>query len=183
MPMTSGYRGRLIFPFRVRLGLLDTAATAADPDGAGPLASGYDDEFREPVITTPTTGSGRGQVVRVERVKEFEAQVEDGVEGMLEIMATGNSPVNQIGLVMHFADLEREGVISYSNGKTSIKAPGARLIAILDPNTHELIERYDDSPGHWATQVKSMGYGIGQKRNLLLVMFQERAVSVFNAGS
>ena len=48
-------RGRLINPFLAELAQLDMAATAADPDGAGPLTSGYDSDFKE---TAMVAGSG-----------------------------------------------------------------------------------------------------------------------------
>lgn len=177
-------RGRLIFPFRVVIGLLDTVSTAAvDPDGAGPLTGGYDDEFREPnKYRDPVATSKPGAMVRVERRQTFNAQVEDDTAMMLEMGASGNTPQSQLGLVFHYSDLEAAGAIQLAQGKPIIKAPGARLISINDPKTGALIERYDGTPGFWATQVKSMGFGLGpsrdSKRNLLLVIFQERDVSV-----
>lgn len=171
-------RGRLIFPFIVELGLLDTVAMAADPDGAGPLQSGYDDEFREPIVVAPGSGSTPGQMLRKETTHRFLAQVEDNTEALMEVMASGNSPTNMLGLVFHYSDLESIGAVELASGKPIIKAPGARLISIRDPRTGTLIERYDDAPGFWATQSKSMGFGLGLRRNLLLVVFEERAVSV-----
>lgn len=171
-------RGRLIFPFQVELGLLDTAATAADPDGVGALVSGYDDDFREPVIVPPGGGSARGQLVRVETVHTLLAQVEDDTDEAVNMAASGNNPSNTLGLVFHFADLELAGAVEVVSGKAVIKAPGARLISIRNPRTGVLIERYDAAPGYWAVQAKSMGYGLGPQRNLLLVVFQERDVSV-----
>lgn len=174
-------RGYLIFPMIVELGLLDTAATAADPDGAGPLQSGYDDEYREPVMLRQA-GSTPGVMNRVERRHRFLAQVEDDTDDLLEMAASGNNPVSQLGLVFHYKDLEAANAVQLVTGKPIIKAPGARLISINDPTTGALIEDYSASPGYWATQSKSMGYGLGpyrdSKRNLLLVVFQERDVSV-----
>jgi hypothetical protein len=43
-------RGRLVNAFLAEITRLDTVATAADPDGAGPLASGYDPDFKETVV-------------------------------------------------------------------------------------------------------------------------------------
>jgi len=171
-------RGRLIFPFIVELGLLDTAATAADPDGAGPQTSGYDDEFREPVMLPPTAGgSARGTIHRVETTVRFKAQIEDDTADALQMAAAGNSPTSTMGLVFHFSDLEKVGAVSMLTGKPSIKAPGARLIAIYNPRSGQLIERFDEEPGLFATQAKSLGFGLGPDRNLLLVIFQERSVS------
>jgi hypothetical protein len=175
-------RGRLIFPFRVTLGLLDTAATAADPDAAGPLSAGYDDEFREPVMVPPASGSARGQLRRVETTVELFAQVEDDRQGQLNMAASGNAPTNAMGLVFHYRDLELAGAVQLAAGKPIIKAPGARLISIANPRTGELIERFDDVPGFWATEARSMGFGLGPYRNLLLVIFQERDQSVSGSG-
>jgi hypothetical protein len=168
----------LIFPFRVELGLLDTSATAADPDVGGPLTAGYDDEFREPVMIPPVSGSARGTVRRVETVHTFLAQIEDDTDEAISMAASGNNPNNTLGLVFHFKDLEAAGAVQVASGKAIIKAPGARLISISNPKTGALIERYDVAPGYWATQAKSMGFGLGPQRNLLLVIFQERDVSV-----
>lgn len=175
-------RGQLIFPFIVELGLLDTAATAADPDGVGPLASGYDDEFRETVIRSGV-GSVRGESARVERVQRFFAQVEDDAQGSLSMGASGNMPVSRITLVFHYEDLEALGAVQSPAGKPIIKAPGARLISIRNPDTGELIERYDSPPGFWATEAKSGGFGLGPNRNLLIVVFQERAQGILGSGT
>ena len=43
-------RGKLINPFLAEIARLDTTATAADPDAAGPLTSGYDPDFKETVV-------------------------------------------------------------------------------------------------------------------------------------
>lgn len=171
-------RGRLIFPFLVELGLLDTDGTRADPDGAGALQSGYDDVFREPVVVPPSSGSVRGTVRRVEVVRTFLAQIEDDASDVVEMSASGNNPTNTLGLVFHFADLEAAGAVEVVSGVAIIKAPGARLISVSNPQSGALIQRYDMAPGYWATQAKSMGYGLGPERNLLLVVFQERDVSV-----
>lgn len=182
-------RGALIFPMRVTLGLLDTAAVAAtDPDGAGALTGGYDDEFREPrKWRASDQGSVPGKTVRVERRIRLYAQVEDDTNAMLEMGASGNTPQSQIGLVFHFQELEAAGAVHLASGKPIIHSPGARLISIDDPKTGELIESYEEAPGYWATQVKSMGFGLGlnltSKRNLLLVIFQERDLSIGSAGA
>lgn len=171
-------RGRLIFPFSVELGLLDTDGTAADPDAGGVLTSGYDDDFREPVMIASSSNSHRGTPRRVETVQIFKAQVEDDTEDAVSVAASGNNPTNTIGLVFHFKDLEAAGAVQLASGLPIIKAPGARLISIRDPRTNVLIQRYDAPPGYYATQAKSMGYGMGPSRNLLLVVFQERDLSV-----
>jgi hypothetical protein len=175
-------RGRLVFPFLVELGLLDTDGTAADPDGAGELTSGYDDDFREPVMVASGSTSARGALARAETVLTFMAQVEDDTDDAVSMAASGNNPTNTLGLVFHFRDLELAGAVQLASGDPIIKAPGARLISISNPRTGVLIKRYDARPGYWATQAKSMGYGLGPQRNLLLVIFQERDVSAPSTG-
>lgn len=176
-------RGRLIFPFIADLGLLDTVQMAADPDGPGGYSSGYDDHFREPVKITPSTGSTPGKLLRRERRIQLSAQVEDDLGDVMEMLASGNTPTNSLGLVFHFSELERRGAVEALSGRSIIKAPGARLISLGNPRTGQVIERYDNEPGYWATMSKSMGYGLGPERNLLLVVFEERDTSIPASGS
>lgn len=49
-------RGRLINPFLAEITQLDTVATAADPDGAGALVSGYDSDFKETIVLDKPAG-------------------------------------------------------------------------------------------------------------------------------
>jgi len=59
-----------------------------------------------------------------------------------------------------------------------VKAPGARLVDIRNHRTNALIESFDSLPGTYATEARSIGFGLGPDRNLLLVVFEERALSV-----
>lgn len=171
-------RGRLIFPFLVSIARLDTAATAADPDGAGPLVSGYDDEFREPVIVAPSSGSGRGQVARQEDVVQCFAQIEDDEFELLQMMASGRSPTSSVTLVFHFADLERRGLVDATTGEASIRI-NDRLAAIYD-RRGTLVQTIGDPPGLYCTEAKSRSFGLGlttSRRNLLVCKFGARDLS------
>jgi len=170
-------RGRLIFPFMVDIAQLDTAATAADPDVGGPLVSGYDPIFREPVIVPPGSGSGRGQVVRVETLVQLFAQIEPASEDTLSMQATGRSPDSRTTLIFHFEDLERVGMVDLATGRPLLRGPGDRLVAVRHPTTGALIHSYPNPPGMYATEVQSRGFGLGPDRNLLLVVFESRDVS------
>lgn len=175
-------RGRLIFPFMVDIAQLDTAATAADPDGVGPETSGYDPDFREPIVLVPSDDSSTvGDEIRVETVVQLLAQIEPEEQDKLVMMVTGRSPSSRRSLVFHFEDLERVGMVDLVTGQPKIHAPGDRLAAIRHPRTGELIEEIPRSPGLFATEVRSIGFGLGPSRNLLLVVFQERATSVERA--
>lgn len=170
-------RGQLIWPMIVELGLLDTVATAGDPDGAGPLTSGYDQDFREPVIIAPPSGSGRGTVHRIENLVKLPAQVETDTFEQLQMLATGFSPRSLIRLVFHFRDLELVGRVDAITGRPTLRMDD-RLSGIYDYRTKKLIEAFPNPPGLFATQVQSRSFGLSSlKRNLLLVTFTDRALS------
>lgn len=174
-------RGRLIWPVIAVLQQLDTDATAADPDGAGPLTSGYDDDFREPVVVPPVSGSDRGTVVRVETPLRLPCQYEPGNQEDLRMDATGRNPNSLVRLVFHFSDLEDAGLID-TDGRPLIRI-NDRLDEVRDYNDDSLIERFPDPPGLYATQVQSRSFGLSAlKRNLVLVTFMEREVSARATG-
>ena len=82
-------RGRLIFPFQVQLAQLDTVATAQDPDGDGPLESGYDDIFREPFVLGADEDDTIGKAIRRETFVTLPAQIETRVFTQLEQLFDG----------------------------------------------------------------------------------------------
>jgi hypothetical protein len=170
-------RGRLIRPFLVTIARLDTHATAADPDGSGDLEAGYDDEFREPVIVPPsdTESSARGTVNRVESTVQLHAQIEEEDFMTLRMMSTGNSPNSLIRCVLHFKELEAEGLVD-DNGMPKLNV-NDRLTAIHDRNGN-LVMNVPDNPGLYCTEAQPRGHGLGYKRNLLLMTFEERPRSV-----
>jgi hypothetical protein len=154
---------------------LDTAATAADPDAGGPLESGYDDDFREPVMVAPASGSGLATIRRVEVMTTLPAQIRQPQNMELQ-MLTGRSTQLQMQLCFHYEDLEDAGLID-SLGRPMIRAPGDRLARVRNPETGDVIEEFPAIPGLYATQVRSSGFGLGPTRNLLIVTFEERAAS------
>ena len=172
-------RGRLVFPFLIDIAQLDTAATAADPDGVGPATSGYDDDFREPIVVPPSDDSSEpGDVHRVETIVQLLAQVESDQQGEIVMMLAGKSSNSSRTLIFHFADLERIGMVEVGTGQPKLRAPGDRLAAIRNHRTGELIEEIPRVPGWFATEIRSIGFGLGPSRNLLLVRFEERSASI-----
>lgn len=175
-------RGRLIFPFLVDIARLDTAATAADPDDAGPLTSGYDDDFREPAMVAPASSSADAELNRKEVVTTFKAQIGQDQNEALQMMVTGLSPSNRMTLVFHYRDLERAGMVSLTTGRPVLRAPGDRLHAIRNIRTGALITEFPPRPGLYATEVKDSGFGLGTNRNLCIVTFEERELSTTRTG-
>ena len=168
-------RGRLIFPFLADIRRLDTVATNADPDGAGPATSGYNPLYREPIIL-PAAGKPEGVSAR----KEFAqlllpCQVEDNTWQKINALANGNSPEGFITLVFHYKDLEKMSLVDAA-GKALLK-PGDRLEAIQDMKGN-LVETVLTPPGLYIKDAVPAGHGLGTKRNLLIVTWQARTQGI-----
>ncbi len=168
-------RGKLINPFLACIAQLDTELTAADPDGAGPLTSGYDDVFRETVLV-PQDDEQTGTDARVEKPEILlPAQVEMDAFEALQQFAAGTSSNFQMRLVFHFIDLEREGMVDPNTGEALIRA-NDRLVSIHDM-CGNLVQSIRTPPGLYATEVQPRAFGIGKARNLLLVTFEDRELA------
>lgn len=172
-------RGRLVFPFLIDLAQLDTSASAADPDGAGPLTSGYDEDFREPEIVPPGSGSARGEVVREESILQVSAQIEPDTMDQLRMMASGNSPDSEMKLALHFRELERKGLLD-ADGRPTIRV-NDRLDAIRNKRTGDIIERIPNPPGLFVIEVQSRSFGLGTHRNLCVLTLEDRETSTTGA--
>lgn len=164
-------RGRLINPFLAELAQLDTAATAGDPDCAGPLASGYDPDFKETVLVATPGGSGV-DARREKALIRVPCQVEVGAFEALQQLTTGNSPNSRVTLVFHFQDLERMGLVDEGTGDALLRV-NDRLVAIRDM-AGMLVQAVRTPPGLYATEVQPQSFGLGLSRNLLTVTFDER---------
>jgi len=170
-------RGRLINPFLAELARLDTVATAADPDGPGPLTSGYDPDFKETVVIPTPVG---GQDARREQPPiRLRCQVEVGTIEALQQLASGASPNSKVTLVFHFSDLEQIGLVDPDTGDALLRV-NDRLVAIRDL-AGNLVQAVRTPPGLYATEVQPQSFGLGLCRNLLLVTFDEREVGVRGA--
>jgi hypothetical protein len=172
-------RGRLIRPFVVELYQLDTAATSADPDGAGPLTSGYDPDFRTPIKVLEDPGDQVGKTTRTESGPiQIRAQIEPTMFERLEMMLSGSSPEFRFAVVAHYKELETLGLVD-SRGRPKIY-PQDRLSRILTVRG-DLVEEIPDPPGLYIREVQSRGYGLGYQRNLLLIHFETRDQSLRTA--
>ena len=159
-------RGKLIHPFLAELYRLDTTTTEA--------AGGFDDEFRETKRTSD--GSWKGASQRNEQAAiTVRCQVEVNTYGALAALLTGNAVENHIVLCFHFADLERAGLVDSSTQGAEIKLH-ARLTAIY--RTNGVLEQTIQGDGLYAVNAQPTSYGLGGRKNLLLVTFKDRATSV-----
>lgn len=176
-------RGRLIFPFLAELHRLNTAGTATtDPDDAGPLTSGYDPDFKEPV-GVDSNDDGIGEPVRVEHpAVSVPCQVEPKTLEELRMFAAGNSPRSRVELVFHFRDLERLGLVGAPTGDALVH-PGDRLGALYD-RAGALVQAVRTPPGLYVTEARPIGFGLHRprpSRNLLLVAFEDRQLAAGRA--
>jgi hypothetical protein len=167
-------RGRLINPFAAELARLDTAATAVDPDGPGPLTSGYDPDFQETVLL-PSAGRRSRDARREKPSIRVPCQVEVQTFDQLTELATGNSPRSRLVLVFHFGDLEQLGLVDLTTGDALLRA-GDRLVAVRDLRTGVLVQVIRTPPGLYLTEAQPQSFGLGGRRNLLLATFGERAL-------
>lgn len=176
-------RGRLIFPFLAELFRLDTAGTAnTDPDGAGPLTSSYDPDFKEPV-GIDTNDDGIGERIRAEHpAVRIPCQVEPKTFEELRMFAAGNSPRSRVELVFHFRDLERLSLVDAPSGDALVR-PGDRLGALHD-KAGALVQSVRTPPGLYVTEARPIGFGLHRPRphrNLLLVAFEDRQLAAGRA--
>jgi hypothetical protein len=167
-------RGRLINPFAAQIHRLNTLATDADPDGAGPLASGYDDVFREPVKLPAAGDEGEGETHRVEMDPILvPCQVEMGSLEKTQMFFSGNSPDDSLVLVFHMQDLETLGLVDPTSKMPKLKASD-RLGAIY---TLEGVLVQTFQRPLYATGMQPGGFGFGNARNLLFGYFSSRQVA------
>jgi hypothetical protein len=150
-------RGRLLFPFLAEIFRRDPAHTTYDPD------------FRESVVVG--SGEGPGTPDRAERPPVLLlCQVEPESDEALQPMGAGNDPHTRLRLVFHLADLEARGLVDAETGEALVRV-GDRLGALLT-RTGGLVRRF--SPGLYAVEARAIGWGLGGRQNLLLVMFERR---------
>jgi len=169
-------RGHLVFRFLAEVYRLDTAAMAVDPDGLGALTSGYDEDFKEPVLVD-ANGDGVAEAFRRECPPvRIPCQVEPEAFEALRMTAAGNAPRSALDLVFHFGDLERLGLVDAASGDALVR-PGDRLGALYDVDGR-LVQAVRTPPGLYVTEARPIGFGLNRRRptrNLLLVSLQDRA--------
>lgn len=167
--MTS--RGRLINPFMAKIARLDTIKTRSN-DPAGTVSSGYDDIFREPVVTTDGNDRTKG---RKETIVCATCQVEDATHKLMIHGPGGDSPSNRLALVFHFKDLERLGLVDSTTLEARIH-PRDRLVSLHKACNGRTVQRFEETPGWHCVESRPAGFGLGGQRNLLICVFSARDI-------
>ncbi|MEO7730519.1 MAG: hypothetical protein ABIY55_06065, partial [Kofleriaceae bacterium] len=90
-------------------------------------------------------------------------------------------PRTHLLLVFHFRDLEQLDLVDPTTGDVLLRI-GDRLVAIRDQRTGEVVQAVRIPPGLYITEAQPQSFGLGFRRNLLLVTFNERAVGARGPG-
>lgn len=174
-----GYRGRLIWPQIAVIYQLDTVATAADPDGGGPLTTGYDVDLGD--VIPYDAGA---PAVRVSSRKEkatpvrLPVQVEPDSYDNTQQVAQGNTLEREVSLVAHFDDLKKLGLVDLATGLPKLYR-GDRLAEIRHKKTNALIMKVELPHGLYLEETRPISFGLsGGDRNLLLLRFSSRSQGV-----
>jgi hypothetical protein len=150
-------RGKLICPLVVELARIDTAGTKT--------AGKYDPTFR-----TLKPGTSRTELAPI----KLHAQVEQGTHEQQNQTQAGNVPDTRVTCVFHFRELEALGLVDAATGDALIRV-GDRLVAIYDRTGAIKDGSYKPANGAaYATKVEPGGLGLGGRRNLLIVVFEDR---------
>ncbi len=171
----------MINPFLALIARIDTDASAADPDGAGPLTSGYDSVFREPIVNLSGDGAVRVAKELTSVLIPCQFEPEDQFDALGQ-QAAGNDTNSRVRLVFHFSDLEELGLVDETTNDPELRL-GDRLISIHNHETEALIQRCGFADGLYCVEVKPVSFGLsGGERNLLICSYNTRDSS-FKAGA
>lgn len=163
-------RGRLYEPFLAEIFQLDVVATSADPDAAGKLTTGMDDDFK--TVATYTDTQGKRREARKEKAPVLiPCQIEINSFDTLQMMPTGVDANARVVLVMHYRTLEAMGLIDMGTGECAIRISD-RLATIRDQCLN-IVHVIRMPAGLYVTAVVP-SFGIGTRPDLLLVTFEER---------
>ena len=171
-------RGFLVFPFVAELYRLDRGPFVPAP-GPTPDPRAFDDDFKEGVLVDEDDDGLSERVRREHPPVRLPCQVEADTYEALARAAAGHAPRSIFKLVLHFADLEREGLVEPSTGEARVRV-GDRLGAIYD-KAGALVQAVRTPPGLYVTEARPTGWGLDPvrpTRNLLLLTRGDRSPSV-----
>lgn len=161
-------RGRLIFAFLAEIYRLRA-------ETAPPHAPSMDPDFLEPV---PQDDAGSDPFARPELPPvRLPCQVEPQRVERLRHHAGANAPASTVVLILHFKDLERQGLVSPTG--QALLQPSDRLGALYDRHG-TLVQTIRTPPGLYLTEARPLGFGLGRgraRRNLLHLTFEARSLA------
>lgn len=172
-----GHKGRLIWPQVAIIYQLDTVATAADPDGAGPLTTGYDADLGD-VIPYDVAGVRTSSRKEKATAIRLPVQVEPEAFDQTQQVAQGNTLEHRMTLITHFDELRKLGLVDATTGLPKLYR-GDRLAEIRHKKTNALIMSVPLPHGLYIEETRPISFGLsGGDRNLLLITLSSRAQGV-----
>lgn len=173
-----GYRGRLIFPQLAVFYQLDTVATAADPDGAGPLTTGYDAVLGDVIPYDVGTPGVRTSSRKEKAAIRVPVQIESERYDQTLQVGQGNTLEREMVLIAHFKDLATLGLVDAVTGLPKLYR-GDRLGEIRHKKTGALIMSVTEPHGLYIEETCPISFGLSAgERNLLLIRLSSRAQGV-----
>lgn len=169
-----GYKGRLIWPQIAVIYQLDTVATAADPDGAGPLTTGYDDDLGD---VLPYDAAGVRTSSRKEKTTPIRlpVQIEPSRFDQTQQIGQGNTVEHEMVLITHFDELRKLDLVDNATGLPKLYR-GDRLAEIRHKKTDALIMSVPLPRGLYIEETRPISFGLSAgDRNLLLIALSSRA--------
>lgn len=159
-----GYRGRLIFPFLVEMFQLDLQDMG---EGAS-----LDPDYEEPILVPTEDGKGEPDRREMPAIR-IPGQIEPDSFNRQTMRELGDTKAGVFAVTFHFQDLEQRRLVDMETGIAMIR-PGDRMGAVYDMGG-TLVQQFPDPPGMYVTEATPTGFGLGGKRNLLLVRLQSRS--------
>lgn len=99
---------------------LDAIATRRDPDGSGPLTSGFDDVFQEVTNFTQPTGT-REEARKNKDPVLVPCNVDTNTMDALQQMLAGNSPTSKLVIVVAWRTMRAMGLLRKDTGAPIIR--------------------------------------------------------------
>ncbi len=171
-------RVHLINRYDAAFAQLDTVATASDPDAGGPLTSGYDPDFNEPIVTTQA--GTRVDARKEKTIIRVPCQIEPAMFEALQEFASGDSPDSRVVLCVLYHDLTRLGLVDGTTGEAKIRK-GDRLAAIYQRCGGPLVQAIRTPPGLYVTQA-AFGAGLGRGATTLIITLEDRELGARTLG-
>jgi hypothetical protein len=130
-----------------------------------------DPDYKEPVLVA--TDDGRGLPKREELPSiMIPAQIEPDSFNRQTMKELGDQKAGVFAVTFHFVDLEQMGLVDMATGVALIR-PADRMGAIYQMDG-TLVQQFPDPPGMYVNEATPQ-FGLGGRRNLLLVRMQSRS--------
>ena len=160
---------RLHHRFWIEFAQLDAISTRADdPDGAGPLTGGFDDDFGELLVFT--TPAGARQSTRQDKPSVFvPCNIASEKWEVLQQLMAGNSPDTSLQVIASRYVLQQMLLINPDNGECLIRV-NDRALSVRDRCRNTVMQFRQP---FYVTQVRPT-FGIAETPDLIVFTLEDR---------